>query len=67
MKLTNEYIQLLGPLYEETPKALLGALVVSLLSRQLEGSCVAAEIQSALLDEWSALHANGIVPQKPRR
>ena len=65
MKITNEYVDSLGRLYSDTPKAVFAALCVSLLIR-LDGE--GRELHNdAILDEWLALYQNGIVPQKPPR
>lgn len=60
---TNEY-QESYPSFDETPKAVVGAVAYSLAMRLCEGD---HERAAALLrDEWAVLHTNGIVPQKPR-
>lgn len=62
IKLSNEYVAVLGPLFERTPKAVLGAVVVSLLSC---GGDDLEQVRARLLNEWRVLHENGIVPQAP--
>jgi hypothetical protein len=62
-KLTNEYVEVLGDLYDKTPKAVLAAIAVSALTN---GGDELDEAQARLLAEWGALHANGIVPQPLR-
>jgi hypothetical protein len=63
-KSTNEYMrQINGGLYEDTPKAVFAALVVSFLD-QLSGGDE-HDIDAEIIQEWSALYLNGIVPQKP--
>ena len=58
----NEYAAALGPLLDQTTKAVLAAIAVSLLTT---GGEHLDEAQERLLKEWGTLHANGIVPQKP--
>ena len=57
---TNEYAAMLGPLFDECPKSVLAACLVSVLTR---GDFRHAALQVAA--EWSTLHDNGIVPQRP--
>ena len=60
----NEYQAALGQTFESTPKAVLGAIVASLLScggERLE------DAELALIKEWWILYRAGIVPQKPTR
>lgn len=61
-KLSNEYVAALGSLFERTPKAVLGAVVVSLLSN---GGDELGAVRAKLINEWRILHENGIVPQAP--
>jgi hypothetical protein len=61
LKLGNEYADQLGKLYEKNPKAVLAAVVVALLAKDL-GSMNG--LPHAFLLEWEMLHINGIVPQK---
>ena len=64
-KTENEYmIQIDQKVYADTPKAVLAAIVVSLLFK--DGVEVDV-VTDALLNEWAALNENGIVPQKPKR
>ncbi len=66
-KLKNGYQKALGDMYAETPKAVFAALAVSLIM-QLDGDdSPAGRIRNRLLGEWTVLHQNGIVPQKPNR
>ena len=59
----NQYKDLLGDaLYRDTPKAVLAAIVASYILR--EGFPQGA-VPSHMLNEWWALHWNGIVPQRP--
>ena len=63
-KVGNEYASQLGSLYNEMPKAVLAALVVSWLSSggdHMEG------VAGAALYEWWTLYYAGIVPQRPPR
>jgi hypothetical protein len=63
-KKQNEYARAMGKLYARTPKAVLAAIVVSLVSNggeNIEG------VTQAVLNEWDILHANGIVPQPAPR
>lgn len=64
-KTLNNYAeQISEQLYTQTPKAVLAALVVSLLTNggdNFEG------LDEKIVAEWSALHVAGIVPQKPAK
>jgi hypothetical protein len=62
-KITNEYAQTLGDLYDKVPKAVLAAVVVSLMS--CGGDNLEDDMPRQLLDEWQCLHECGIVPQRP--
>lgn len=63
-KATNEYMrQINSGLYEDTPKAVFAALVVSFLDRLSGGD--AHDIDAEIIKEWNALHTAGIVSQKP--
>ena len=63
MKRSNGYVGAVGDLYARTPKAVWAAIAVSyaLRAREDEWDQVVPEV----LEEWDALHANGIVPQAP--
>lgn len=63
LKLTNEYSNLLGPLYATIPKAVLAAIAISALT---SGDHL-DEAPARVLAEWRVLHQNGIVPQAPPR
>lgn len=66
----NEYQETLERLFDKTPKAVFAAIAVSFLKRLGGGESdtdTPAAIQAAILNEWSILHANGIVPQKPSK
>ena len=67
MKLLNEYAKLGGAgFYEDTPKAVWAALACSFANRCGDGDLDDLDaIPATLLNEWRALHANGIVPQAP--
>lgn len=60
--LGNSYAQALGELYEKMPKAVLAAIAVSYATH---GGDFLEEVKERIMDEWKALHAAGIVPQKP--
>jgi hypothetical protein len=66
VKTGNEYADALGPFFADTPKAVFAALAYSYAVRLFE-TTDPSEIRQLLADEWSALHANGIVPQRPPR
>ena len=59
---SNEYQQALGGLFDDTPKAVLAAIAVSALT---SGGDRLDAARVRLAREWRALHAAGIVPQKP--
>jgi hypothetical protein len=61
-KIQNEYQQMVGQVFDRTPKAVIAALVVSLANRLGYQN---DEIPKLWLDEWQTLNDNGIVPQKP--
>ena len=60
-KLENSYVEQLGKLYEETPKAVFAAIAISALTG---GGDRLDEAVVAICTEWNILHQNGIVPQK---
>lgn len=63
-KKSNPYADLIDPvLYAQTPKAVLAAIVVSLLSG---GGDDPRYLNERIRAEWQALYDNGIVPQKPK-
>jgi hypothetical protein len=62
IKIGNSYAEALGELYEKMPKAVLAAIAVSYAT---QGGDYLDEAKERVMDEWKALHANGIVPQKP--
>ena len=67
-KLWNDYADIIDArLYERLPKAVLAAIAVAYITR-LNGDDtlrIDGEVDELLLDEWQALHSNGIVPQAP--
>jgi hypothetical protein len=63
-KLSNEYASLVQGI--DAPKAVWMAIAVALAHR-LEGHDDFSRVERILMEEWSYLHANGIVPQKPKR
>ncbi len=63
-KVTNEYVDALdGRLYSDTPKSVWAAIAISLLNR-MDGEGV-WQGNDAVIEEWTALYQNGIIPQKP--
>lgn len=50
----------------DAPKTVWMAIAFSLALR-LAGNGIARDAADLCFTEWMALHANGIVPQKPRR
>ncbi len=58
----NVYQASLGKTFDATPKAVLGAVVASLLS---SGGERLQDTESGLQKEWWILYRAGIVPQKP--
>lgn len=63
MKIYNDLVDLF-PDYDHTPKAVIAAVCWSIAERlsAFDDSDDAADL---IRKEWAALHANGIVPQKP--
>ncbi len=62
-KKDNEYARIV--VHVDAPKTVWMAIAVSLMAR-INGERW-DKIEQMLTEEWSVLHANGIVPQKPRR
>ena len=59
----NEYAEAIGAeLYDAAPKAVLAAIAVSALTG---GGARLAEAPALILAEWTVLHQNGVVPQRP--
>ncbi len=61
-KISNEYAEALGDLYEKTPKAVFAAMAVSFFTT---GGDHMEDLIDRFHDEWVALYNSGIVPQKP--
>ena len=67
-KLTNDYAEIVSEM--RGSKAVWMAVAVSLAIREIgarSGTPTSAEITEYLWAEWDTLHANGIIPQQPRR
>lgn len=64
MKIGNEYAQQLKAGYAKTPKAVLAAVVVSLLVER-SGEEDFDGVLDDFVQEWAVLYQNGIVSQKP--
>lgn len=63
-KTENEYQKTIDPaLYADTPKAVFAAMVVSYLNRL---GVEFGDVDAAIREEWQALYAAEIVPQKPK-
>ena len=62
IKRRNAYSRTLGGLYDRIPKAVLAAIAVSFAT---QGGDFLDEAEKRVLEEWTILHQNGIVPQKP--
>lgn len=71
LKITNGYTQMAGRLYAQTPKAVWAALAISYAAHrtcgadELETGLDQDRLEPQLLEEWTILHQNGIVKQKP--
>lgn len=63
-KIYNEYADMLGEMYDNIPKAVFAAIAVSAVTG---GDPINNNPKLEILREWTALHLNGIVPQKPRK
>jgi hypothetical protein len=62
---SNEYADMLHPLYDNIPKTVMAAIAVS-FAIQLKGEeDFEYFIKKRIMEEWEILHQNGIVPQKP--
>ena len=63
-KKSNEFVDLCLPdhIYAYTPKAVIGAVLVSFLSC---GGDNPEGVAEKMIEEWHILHRAGIVPQKP--
>lgn len=65
-KTSNEYAQQLYGI--DAPKTVWMAIAFSFARRIVGDDTVSAALTADLcLEEWRKLHANGIVPQKPRK
>jgi hypothetical protein len=65
----NHYYPLVRRDFERIPKTVYASIVASLLIR-LHGEALledAPRLCDLILEEWDALYAKGIVPQKPIR
>ena len=60
--LGNEYIKVLGDLFDKTPKAVFAAILVSILSN---GGDAFDGVATQLIAEWRTLYLNSIIPQRP--
>lgn len=65
MKTHNEYALAFGRIYDETPKAVFAAIAYSFAMRLNEDQPEAAI--AGFLKEWTILHNQGIVPQRPKQ
>jgi len=64
IKQDNEYQKAIDrALYEDTPKAVFAAVLVSYLNRM---GVEFEEVDRAIAQEWQALYEAEIVPQKPK-
>lgn len=63
-KVRNSYANMLNG-YRETPKAVFAAVALSLAMRLCDDD--PREAADLIDREWATLHANGVVPQKPRK
>lgn len=64
-KIKNLYVESLGKLYADTPKAVFAAIAYSLANALSNGPQNASSIQKEILKEWDILYRNGIIAQKP--
>ena len=63
----NEYRQLiLSEVFDKTPKAVLGAVLVSFVRRLDPELETPAQFTAAILEEWTALINAGIIPSKQK-
>jgi hypothetical protein len=67
--ISNKYIEAFDiPLYADIPKAVWAALAISLVMRlEALDTDDMERIKVVLKEEWQALYANRVVPQKPQR
>lgn len=52
-------------LFPLVPKAVYAAIAYAFIVRTLGGAPGPIEVEETLMREWTTLHENGIVPQKP--
>jgi hypothetical protein len=64
-KRTNEYARALDQI--DAPKAVWAAIAFAFADRLTGLHMDDHAIHTLIMDEWQALHDNGIVPQKPRK
>lgn len=62
IKLSNEYAKYVGDI--DAPKTVWMAIAASFAMRIMGGEI---GVKDLILGEWDALHANGIIPQTPKR
>jgi hypothetical protein len=68
VKKSNEYIDAFDVPYADIPKAVWAALAISLVMRlEALDTDDMERIKAVLGEEWQALYANRVVPQKPPR
>lgn len=63
-KTSNEYAELITN-YDQIPKAVLAAIAVSFIVNQGGVAANEEDTTAAIMQEWTTLHAQGFVPQKP--
>lgn len=67
-KKSNEYVDAFYIPYADVPKAVWAALAISLVMRlEALDTDDMERIKAVLEEEWQALYANRVVPQKPQR
>ena len=66
METLNSYAYALGPIYDDTPKAVLAAVAVSLAIRLVGEDAHLNRAICEIVKEWERLHVSEIVPQAPR-
>lgn len=65
IKQNNDYQRMVKH-YDKMPKSVLAAIALSLAFIAVEEESF-DKANARIAEEWEALHANGIVPQKPIR
>lgn len=63
-EISNEYADLFSS-YDEIPKSVFAAIVVSLILK--ENNETIETVEDLFFDEWEALNVSGIVSQEPLR